>query len=344
MRIDRFDYELPPEMIAQRPLERRGDSRLLVYHRADDQIVHGCFADLPETIPENAVLVLNNTRVIPARLWGTKEGGGARIEVLLLEDLGESRWKVIANRAKRLRKGSVVLFDEGIGARVEEVLSDGQFVFRFDVDPARFTEYLEKSGETPLPPYIKRDRPEEPDRERYQTVYAKDRGSSAAPTAGLHFDEKMLDALRGCGVGIVEVTLHVGLDTWKPVTAENVEDHPIHSEYCAVTPEAAERLNAARRENRPILAVGTTSVRTLESAAGEDGTVRPFDGRTRLFITPGYRFRVVDMLLTNFHLPRSTLLLLVASFIGEDRWRRVYEEAVKMKYRFYSYGDAMLIL
>jgi S-adenosylmethionine:tRNA ribosyltransferase-isomerase len=250
---------------------------------------------------------------------------------------------VIANRAKRLRKGSFVLFDEGTRAEVEEVISDGQFLFRFNLEPRRFKQFLDKAGEVPLPPYIKRDIPEETDRERYQTVYAKDRGSTAAPTAGLHFDEKMLDTLRERGMEILEVTLHVGLDTWKPVTAENVEDHPIHSEFCTVTSATTERLNAARGEGRPIVAVGTTSVRTIESAAAEDGTIRPFDGRTRLFITPGYRFRVVDMLLTNFHLPRSTLLLLVASFLGEERWRRVYEEAVKRKYRFYSYGDAMLI-
>lgn len=343
MRIDQFDYHLPQEQIAQRPLRLRRDSRLLVYDRREDRIEHRRFLELPDLLPPNVLLVLNNSRVIPGRLWGTKEAGGARIEVLLLENLGESRWKVVANRAKRLREGLSVAFTDEVRAGVEECLPDGQFVFRFNLTPHEFEEFLERTGEMPLPPYIKRPEPESHDRERYQTVYAKEQGSSAAPTAGLHFDHEMLDALRERGIETVEVTLHVGLDTWKPMTEENVEDHRIHSEFIRVTDQTAERVNQARKGDRKVLAVGTTSVRSLESAGCVDGTVKQFEGRTSLFITPGYRFKVVDMMLTNFHLPRSTLLLLVAAFLGEDRWRRVYEEAVRENYRFYSYGDAMLI-
>jgi S-adenosylmethionine:tRNA ribosyltransferase-isomerase len=343
VKTDAFDYPLPEGLIAQHPLPERSDSRLLVYDRGLDRIAHEKFSDLPGLLPEGACLVVNNSKVIPARLWGTKEGGGARIETILLEAFGDGRYKVLANRARRLRKGSVVVYGRDLRAVVEERLENGMFAFRFESE-GPLAEALDRAGEMPLPPYIRRDAPDPEDRDRYQTVYARDTGSAAAPTAGLHFDQALLDEVSRRAFGVVEVTLHVGLDTFRPIAEPEVERHPMHTEWYRVSAEAAVSINAAREQGKRIVAVGTTSVRVLESAADAHGRIEPHEGRTDLFIRPGYRFRVVDHLITNFHLPRSTLILLVAAFIGGDRWRKVYEEAIRQRYRFYSYGDAMLIL
>jgi S-adenosylmethionine:tRNA ribosyltransferase-isomerase len=343
VRSDRFDYDLPEDLIAQHPLPERAASRLLVYDRSSAEIRHARFRDLPEFLPDDCCLVVNDSRVIPARLWGVKEGGGARIETLLLEDLGEGRYRVLANRARRLKAGSAVTYGSDLRAIVEERLDDGVFVVRFDSERP-FLEVLSEIGEMPLPPYIVREQREEEDFTRYQTVYARDPGSAAAPTAGLHFDEDLLQDLDAAEITVIPVTLHVGLDTFRPVTEETIEEHRIHTEWFRVSPDSAKRINAVRDRGGRGVAVGTTAVRVLESAADPSGRVIPGEKRTDLFITPGYRFRAVDHLVTNFHLPRSTLILLVAAFLGDDRWREIYETAVRERYRFYSYGDAMLIL
>jgi S-adenosylmethionine:tRNA ribosyltransferase-isomerase len=343
VRTDSFDYPLPEQLIAQHPLPNRSDSRLLVYDRNADSIRHAQFRDLPDLLPERSCLVLNNSKVIPARLWGEKQGGGARIETLLLESHDGGRYKVIANRARRLRKGSVVVYGETLRAVVEERLEDGMFVFRFE-SRRPLAEALAEVGEMPLPPYIRRDVPLPEDFERYQTVYARDPGSAAAPTAGLHFDPPLLRRLSRRGFVLVEVTLHVGLDTFRPIIESRIERHRIHTEWFRIDADAAEKVNSCRGEGGKAVAVGTTSVRVLETVADENGRIQARQGNADLFIRPGYEFRAVDHLITNFHLPRSTLILLVAAFIGGGRWRRIYEEAIRERYRFYSYGDAMLIL
>jgi len=343
VRTDAFDYALPEDLIAQHPLRERSASRLLVYDRSADRFEHRGFRELPDVLPPGCCLVVNNSRVVPARIWGVKEGGGARIEVVLLEQLGDGRYRVIANRARRLRAGSVVVFGGGLSAAVEAREDDGMFVFRFEGERP-VEEALRELGEMPLPPYIRRTSPEAEDFERYQTVYARHPGSAAAPTAGLHFDAPLLENLSRRGFSVAEVTLHVGLDTFRPITGERIERHRMHSERFRVEPEAAAAVNGAREAGRAVVAVGTTAVRVLESAADRHGRIPPMERRTDLFIRPGYRFRAVDHLITNFHLPRSTLIVLVAAFLGEDRWRKVYEAAVRERYRFYSYGDAMLIL
>jgi len=341
MRLSDFDYHLPPELIAQRPASRRDASRLMVLHRQSGRIEHAQFADIGRFLRSDDVLVINNTRVIPARLLGRKEPTGAQIEVLLLHPRGDGEWEALVRPGRRVQKRTRLTFGDGIlHAEVRGRLQDGTYRIRFDETPD-FRERLEQVGQVPLPPYIKRE-PDEEDRERYQNVFAKRDGAVAAPTAGLHFTETLLDELRAKGIAIVELTLHVGLGTFQPVQTENIEEHRLHPEEAELDETAAEQLREARANGRRIVAVGTTCVRTLETAA-LSGEIRPFRGTTSLFILPGFQFRAVDAMVTNFHLPKSSLLMLVSAFAGYDLIRIAYETAVRERYRFYSYGDAMLI-
>jgi S-adenosylmethionine:tRNA ribosyltransferase-isomerase len=333
-----FDYDLPEESIAQEPAPR-GESRLLVLD-AEGSDRHRQVRDLPRLLRAGDLLVLNDTRVIPARLFGLREGGGGgRMEILLIEKAGDLEWDALVRPGRRVRPGTVLRFEE-LTAEVMEKREDQSPRYRL-----RFSEpvepHLDRLGHVPLPPYIRRpDR--EADRERYQTVYARNPGAVAAPTAGLHFTEAILEEASAAGIGVARVTLHVGIGTFKPVSAERVEDHRMDRERYEVGDETAEAILRTRKSGGRVVAVGTTVVRTLESAAS-DGEVRPGGGSTELFITPGFRFRAVDVLLTNFHLPRSTLLMLVSAFAGRERVLAAYEEAVREGYRFYSYGDAMLV-
>lgn len=338
MKTSDFDYELPPELIAQRPIEPRDASHLLVLHRENRKIEHAHFRDLPAYLRPGDLLVANESRVLRARLLGRKARTGGRVEVLLLRRLDERRWEALLG-GQRIRPGLELALGEGsaLYARVEEVRPDGIRVLQFAeaVEP-----HLEHLGMVPLPPYI-----HEPldDAERYQTVYARVVGSVAAPTAGLHFTPRLIAELQARGVGFAFVVLHIGLDTFRPVEVEDIEAHPIHAEWCRVPDEAVQAVRETRRAGRRVVAVGTTAVRALETAA-QGGEISPFEGWTRLFIYPGYRFRVVDALITNFHLPRSTLLMLVCAFAGRETVLHAYREAVALRYRFYSFGDAMLIL
>ncbi len=339
MKTADFDYDLPPERIAQTPVEPRHASRLMALNRRSGEIAHSTFREIGKFFQPGDALVLNQTRVIPARLFARKVPSGGRVELLLLRRLDETGWEALVG-GKGLHAGRKLAVDGGIEAEIESDLEGSRRVVRFasPVEPA-----LERVGNVPLPPYI-----HEPlqDRERYQTVYARVPGSAAAPTAGLHFTPELLAEIEAQGVRVVTLTLHVGLDTFAPVTEEDPHEHQIHTEWCELTPQAAEQLNATIRKGRRIVAVGTTSVRTLETAAVRVEAmraVRPFSGPTDLFILPGYSFRVVDAMVTNFHLPRSTLLMLVSAFAGQDLVRRAYDLAIQEKYRFYSFGDAMLI-
>lgn len=332
-------YDLPEERIAQTPVEPRDHSRLMVLHRDTDQIEHRHFYDVIDYLNSGDVLVINETRVIPARLFGERAGGGA-CEVLLLRQLGPKRWETLVKPGKKLKPGAEITFGGGrLRARIAETTDVGGRIVDFDCD-GTFEAALDELGEMPLPPYI-HERLE--DKERYQTVYAKQEGSAAAPTAGLHFTPELLDRIREKGVDVVPVLLHVGLGTFRPVKTENVEEHEMHSEYFEVTAEAAARINAARERGGRVVAVGTTSVRTLESAA-ENGVLLPRRGETSIFIKPGYRFQMVDALITNFHLPGSTLVMLVSALYDREKILAAYEEAVRDGYRFFSFGDAMLIL
>lgn len=332
-----FDYELPPDRIAQHPAPR-GASRLLVLDREGPER-HRRVSDLPELLHPGDLLVINDTRVIPARLFGRRSGGG-RIEILLTGKAGERDWDALIKPGRRARPGTVIALDEGLTAEVMDKEETGRHRLRFSepIEP-----HLERLGHMPLPPYIQRA-DEAEDRERYQTVWAKSPGAIAAPTAGLHFSRELLDQLAAAGIGIAEVTLHVGIGTFKPVTAERIEDHRMDSERWEVSDTTAEAIRRTPEKGGRIVAVGTTVVRTLESAALAGGDeVRAGRGATELFITPGFRFRVVDVLLTNFHLPKSTLLMLVSAFAGRERVLAAYGEAIREEYRFYSYGDAMLV-
>ena len=332
-------YDLPEERIAQTPVEPRDHSRLMVLHRDTDQIEHRHFYDVIDYLNPGDVLVINETRVIPARLFGERAGGGA-CEVLLLRQLGPKRWETLVKPGKKLKPGAEITFGGGrLRARIAETTDVGGRIVDFDCD-GTFEAALDELGEMPLPPYI-HERLE--DKERYQTVYAKQEGSAAAPTAGLHFTPELLDRIREKGVDVVPVLLHVGLGTFRPVKTENVEEHEMHSEYFEVTAEAAARINAARERGGRVVAVGTTSVRTLESAA-ENGVLLPRRGETSIFIKPGYHFQMVDALITNFHLPGSTLVMLVSALYDREKILAAYEEAVRDGYRFFSFGDAMLIL
>lgn len=330
-----FDFELPETAIAQQPAPR-GESRLLLLDRAGDDR-HRYVRDLPRLLRPGDLLVLNNTRVIPARLFG--RAGEAKVEVFLVEPTGDREWDVLTRPGRKTRPGARVDFADGLTAEVLSVGDDGRRRVRFsdDVEP-----HLERLGHVPLPPYIKRT-DTDTDRERYQTVYASRPGAVAAPTAGLHFSTGLLAELRAAGIETAEVTLHVGIGTFKPVTAELLHEHRMDAERWEIPEAAATALRAARERGGRVVAVGTTVVRTLESAALESGGIRAGGGSTRLFITPGFRFQAVDALLTNFHLPRSTLLMLVAAFAGQERVLAAYREAIAAGYRFYSYGDAMLL-
>lgn len=340
MNTSDFYYELPQELIAQTPPADRSASRLLLYDRSTRSITDGVFSDVASHLHPGDVLVRNTTRVIPARLIGVREDTGGHMEFLLLRRAEGDRWECLAKPARRARPGQEYRVGDGLRVRVlGDTGAEGGKLVELLYDGI-LEEVLDRVGQTPLPPYIT-ERLEDP--ERYQTVYARERGSAAAPTAGLHFTQALLDRLRAQGVRIVDVLLHVGLGTFRPVSAERVEDHHMHAEYCEVTAEAARAINEARAAGGRVVAVGTTSVRTLESAATPDGLVQPFAGQTSIFITPGYAFRAVDALITNFHLPESTLLMLVSAFAGREEMLRVYRHAVQQRYRFFSFGDAMLI-
>ena len=352
MHISDFDYELPEELIAQHPLERRDASRMLVVSRARGDWRDGSFSEFPAELREGDTVVVNNTRVFPARLVGRKGQTGGRVELLLVrrrEEFGEGAWEVLARPARRLEAGARLLFGDGrLSAEALTATEDGaRRVVRFEAD-GDFDALLEEFGRMPLPPYIKRGRDDlaarEEDRERYQTVYAAATGAIAAPTAGLHFTPRVFEDLRARGVRLAEVTLHVGYGTFAPVRAEDLAEHRVAAEHFEIREAAAEEINATRARGGRVVAVGTTTVRALESAADEEGRVRAGRGETSLTITPGYRFRAVDALLTNFHLPRSSLLVLVGAFAGREPVLAAYRHAVRQRYRFYSYGDCMLIL
>ncbi|MGH2459432.1 MAG: tRNA preQ1(34) S-adenosylmethionine ribosyltransferase-isomerase QueA [Chloroflexota bacterium] len=337
MRTRDFDYVLPPELIAQSPLANRDQCRLLVLNRQSGTIDHRRFDELPRLLQPGDLLVLNDSRVIPARLFGHKVTGG-RVEVLLTRRAAPDRWLALSHPG--LREGQLVHFPEGLAATAEGADADGQQSLRFNLAGADLDAAVHRVGVMPTPPYVKQrlDRPED-----YQTVYARREGSIAAPTAGLHFSVALLDTLANRGVELAFLTLHVGIGTFRPVKADDVSRHHMHAEWYSLTPPVAEQVNRARREGRRVIAVGTTVVRTLESAADPTGSVQPFEGETSLFIVPGHAFQVVDAMITNFHLPRSTLLMLVSAFAGREPILAAYREAVAQRYRFYSFGDAMLI-
>ena len=340
MKTSDFVYDLPEELIAQTPMARRDGSRLLLLQKESGEVEHRHFYDLADYLHPGDCLVLNNSRVIPARLFGTRPTGGA-VEVVLLRDLGENRWECLSRPGKKMRPGTEVTFGENheLTGVVEEVKEDGNRVIRFTYRGI-FLEILEKLGHMPLPPYIKEQLD---DPERYQTVYSKEPGSAAAPTAGLHFTNELLDRIRAMGVEVCFVTLHVGLGTFRPVKAENIEEHEMHSEYCTIPAETAETITRTRERGGRVIAVGTTSCRTLESFAGEDGSIAASGGWTNIFIYPGYRFKCIDALVTNFHLPGSTLVMLVSALAGRENILNAYNEAVRERYRFFSFGDAMFI-
>lgn len=335
-----FYYDLPPELIAQRPLEDRTSSRLLAMNRESGEISHGHFRDIIDYLNPGDCLVMNNTRVIPARLYGVKEDTGGKIEFLLLKRIDINTWNVILKPGKRGRVGARFVFGDGLlRGEIIEVKPDGNRIVRFEYEGV-WEELLDRLGEMPLPPYIKEKLE---DRERYQTVYSKIDGSAAAPTAGLHFTNELIDQIRAKSVETAYLTLHVGLGTFRPVSVENVEEHVMHTEHYEVTEEAADIINKTRERGGRIIAVGTTSVRTLETVAAEDGTISACMGDTSIFIYPGYRFKATDAIITNFHLPESTLLMLVSAFAGKENIFKAYGEAVREKYRFFSFGDAMLL-
>ncbi|MCR5488283.1 MAG: tRNA preQ1(34) S-adenosylmethionine ribosyltransferase-isomerase QueA [Lachnospiraceae bacterium] len=341
LRRSDFFYALPPGLIAQDPLEKRDDSRLLYLHKDTGQTEHHVFHEVIDLLKEGDCLVLNDTRVIPARLLGTKEGTGAASEILLLKNKGRDVWECIVRPGKKLRPGSRVSFGEGqLTAEILTVLEDGNRLVRFHYEGV-FEEVLSRLGEMPLPPYITHKLL---DKDRYQTVYAKHDGSAAAPTAGLHFTNELLEAIRAKGVKTVFVTLHVGLGTFRPVKAEKISEHHMHSEFFSVSESAAEAINGAKRDGGRIICVGTTACRTLESASTKEGVLSPGSGETDIFIYPGYRFKLLDGLITNFHLPESTLLMLVSALAGREAVLSAYEEAIRERYRFFSFGDAMIIL
>lgn len=335
-----YDFALPQELIAQDPLADRSSSRLLTLDKRSGAVEHHQFREIVSWLRPGDCLVLNNTKVIPARLYGVKEGTGAVIEVLLLKRRERDVWETLVRPGRKVRPGVRLVFGDGaLCAEVTDIVEEGNRLLRFSYDGI-WEEILDNLGEMPLPPYITHKLQ---DKNRYQTVYAKYEGSAAAPTAGLHFTAELLRSIEEKGVSTAYVTLHVGLGTFRPVKVEDVREHHMHSEYYQVTQEAADRINETKRCGGRIICVGTTSCRTVESAAGEDGIVRPGCGNTEIFIYPGYRFRVLDGLITNFHLPQSTLLMLVSALAGRESVLSAYREAVEEKYRFFSFGDAMLI-
>ncbi|GIM28632.1 S-adenosylmethionine:tRNA ribosyltransferase-isomerase [Clostridium polyendosporum] len=340
MKVNDFYFHLPEELIAQHPLKERDTSRLMVLDRATGEIEHKVFHDILEYLKEGDTLVLNNTRVLPARLIGEKEDTGGKIEFLLLKRITGDKWECLAKPGKRARVGTIFTFGDGIlKAEVKEIKEEGNRIIEFSYDGI-FEEVLDSLGQMPLPPYI-HERLE--DKERYQTVYSKEKGSAAAPTAGLHFTEELLKKIQERGVKIAYLTLHVGLGTFRPVKVENIEQHNMHSEFYQLSKESAEIINDTKRKGNRVIAVGTTSTRTLETIADENGFMRETNGWTNIFIYPGYRFKVVDALITNFHLPESTLIMLVSALAGKENVMNAYNTAVKEGYRFFSFGDAMFI-
>lgn len=340
MKTSDFDYNLPERLIAQTPLLDRSSSRMMVVHKNTGELEHTSFSHIIDYLHEGDVLVRNNTRVIPARLFGTKEGTGAHVEVLLLKQEENDIWECLVGNAKTVKLDTVISFHDGrLRAQCVEIGEKGIRKFKM-IYEGIFNEILDQLGNVPLPPYI-HERLDNPD--RYQTVYAKVDGSAAAPTAGLHFTEDVFNALKEKGVIVVDVTLHVGLGTFRPMDTDVVEDHVMHQEVYEMSKETADVLNRAKKENRRIIAIGTTSVRTLESIYQKYNTFQECSGETTLFIYPGYEWKVVDCMLTNFHLPKSTLIMMVSSFAGKDLIFKAYEEAVKEEYRFFSFGDCMFI-
>jgi len=339
MKTDDFDFYLPEELIAQTPLDKRDSSRLLVLNKETGDISHKHFTDIIDYFKEGDVLVLNDTKVLPARLIGTKEETGAVIELLMLKEKGKDEWEVLSKPAKRVKIGTVVKFSDRLKAECIGIGEEGIRVFRFIYDGI-FYEILDELGEMPLPPYI-HEKLE--DKDRYQTVYAKHRGSAAAPTAGLHFTEDLIRKIEAKGVKIVYITLHVGLGTFRPVSVEDVTTHKMHSEFYCINKESSDVLNEAKRSGNRIISVGTTSTRTLETIMNLYGEFRECSGWTDIFIYPGYEFKAIDCLITNFHLPKSTLIMLVSALAGKDKIMNAYKEAVENKYRFFSFGDSMFI-
>lgn len=340
MNVKEFDFYLPEELIAQHPLEKRDTSRLMVLDKKTGEIEHKVFHDIIGYLNPGDTLVLNNTRVMPARLIGEKEGTGGKIEFLLLKRIEKDRWECLAKPGKSARAGRKFTFGQGkLKAEVVEVKEDGNRIVEFHYDGI-FEEVLDSLGEMPLPPYI-HERLE--DRERYQTVYSKENGSAAAPTAGLHFTKRLLEQIKEKGVNVVYLTLHVGLGTFRPVKVENLEEHQMHSEFYMLSKESADIINETKKNGGRIISVGTTSTRTLETIGDENGFVKEQSGWTDIFIYPGYKFKVVDNLITNFHLPESTLIMLVSTLAGKEHVMNAYKTAVEEKYRFFSFGDAMFI-
>ncbi len=334
-----FWFDLPEELIAQTPLQQRDHSRLMLLDRSSGAVEHRMFYELPELLREGDCLVMNDSRVLPARLLGTRKSGGS-VELVLLRDLGEGRWECLSRPGRKTKPGTELSFGEGeLNATVEEVTEGGNRIVRFSYEGI-FLEVLERLGKMPLPPYIKA---ELQDPERYQTVYSREVGSAAAPTAGLHFTKELLDTIASRGVKLAYVTLHVGLGTFRPVKEDEIEDHPMHAEFCIIPEETARVINETRARGGRVIAVGTTSCRTLESFANEDGTMSARSGWTNIFIYPGYRFKCIDALITNFHLPESTLIMLVSALAGRENVLNAYNKAVEERYRFFSFGDAMFI-
>jgi len=340
MKTEDFNYHLPEELIAQEPLKDRTASRLLVLNKDTGAIAHKHFVDILDYLQKGDCLVLNDTRVLPARLYGVRKGTGAKIEVLLLVRKDLDTWEVLVRPGKKARPGEVVIFGDGrLEGEIMETLEGGNRLIHFSYEGV-FEQILDELGEMPLPPYITHKLE---DKERYQTVYAKHEGSAAAPTAGLHFTQALLEKVEEMGVNIARVTLHVGLGTFRPVKVENVLEHEMHSEYYVVEEEAAKLINDTKKEGGRIVSVGTTSTRTLESVTDENGVVHNGSGWTKIFIYPGYTFKAIDCLITNFHLPESTLIMLVSALAGKEAVLHAYDVAVTEKYRFFSFGDAMLI-
>lgn len=340
MDLKDFNYDLPEELIAQDPLEDRSSSRLMVLHKDTGRIEHKIFRDIIDYLNPGDCLVINDTKVIPARLMGIKEDTGAAIEVLLLKRNADDVWECLVKPGKKARTGARIVFGEGIlVGEIVDVIEDGNRMIKFHYEGI-FEEILDKLGQMPLPPYITHKLQ---DKNRYQTVYAKNEGSAAAPTAGLHFTKELLEKIKEKGVNVVSITLHVGLGTFRPVKVDKIEEHHMHTETFNISKEAADTINRTRAAGGRVIAVGTTSCRTLESAAADDGTIPARSGDTDIFIYPGYKFKAIDCLITNFHLPESTLIMLVSALAGRDNIMNAYETAVKERYRFFSFGDAMFI-
>lgn len=340
MKVSDFDYYLPAELIAQEPIEQRSMSRLMVLDRSEGSIEHKIFKDIVNYLEEGDCLVLNDTRVIPARLLGVREDTGGKIEFVLLKKIDKDTWEVILKPGRRAKKGTRFVFGNGeLKAEIIDIVEEGNRIVRFEYEGI-FDEVLDRVGIIPLPPYINKRLN---DKERYQTVYSRHKGSAAAPTAGLHFTKELLDEIKAKGVNLAYVTLHVGLGTFRPVKTEEVTEHTMHSEFYSISEETCEVINRTKAASKRVIAVGTTSCRVLETVSDENGILKPGSGWTDIFIYPGYRFKTVDALITNFHLPQSTLIMLVSAFAGREMILDAYNTAVKEKYRFFSFGDAMFI-